>query len=379
MYTKVLPVDPESIRFDPDDINKPPSIASPSSTLDNLNEAVKILQTSHDPVAFPTETVYGLGASALDTESARAIYTAKNRPADNPLIIHVSSIEQLERRLLPAGERVPEIYRGLINKFWPGPLTIILPVPDPTAISPVCTHGQSTFAVRLPANPVARALISLSDLPLAAPSANASTKPSPTQAQHVFTDLKGKIPLILDGGSSDIGVESTVVDGLSNPPMLLRPGGVSIEQIREFGGPSWQNVVVGRATAKSDEVVRTPGMKYKHYSPRAPLTLFIGCTEQQLIDYVIRSNPSSVGLLTTRHFNQKELAKTLRQLPGHITVHDKSLGQSGADISRNLFASFREMDAKGVDLILVEGIDEQNEGLAIMNRARKAASTVISA
>ena len=222
--TRILKVRPESIQF----VNDKPQI-SDNETLINLEIAAKELTTTHNAIGFPTETVYGLAGSALSDESVKSIYKAKNRPADNPLIVHISSIEQLKRKLI--NYEIPQVYLDLISHFWPGPLTILLPITKDSPISKLVTANQDTFAVRMPNHPVARALIAMSDTPIAAPSANASTRPSPTLAEHVYHDLNGKIPLILDGGACDVGVESTVIDGLVDPPMLLRPGGVSLEDI----------------------------------------------------------------------------------------------------------------------------------------------------
>lgn len=372
--TELLRVDPNVIRF-PKDATMPE--IEPSETLTNLEKGVKILQ-AETPIAFPTETVYGLGASALSTPAVKGIYAAKNRPADNPLIIHISSVDQLERKLL-FNTSIPDIYRPLIEKFWPGPLTILLPVPENTNISSSCTVGQSTFAVRMPSNPIARSLIALSDIPLAAPSANASTKPSPTRASHVYHDLQGRIPLILDGGPCDVGVESTVVDGLTDPPMLLRPGGVSLEEIRKYGGERWQNIQLAKASADKNEKVRTPGMKYKHYSPRAPVALFINPTdsESRVKEFIsqFEPTPQRVAVLTSRAFGEP-VVQAVQEHCQDVTV--LSLGTSGAEISRNLFAMLREVDEQGMDLIVVEGIDETEEGLAVMNRLKKAASTIIN-
>lgn len=389
LNTRVLPVDPASISFRSG--NSLPTVSDPT-TLANLQEAVNVLTTTTKPVGFPTETVYGLGASALSDEASLAIYKAKNRPADNPLIVHVASIDQLQQVLHCP---LPEIYRPLVDVFWPGPLTIVLPAPtttDPTSgkvvpvVSSICTHGQETVAVRLPAHPIARALIAMSNIPLAAPSANASTRPSPTTASHVFTDLHGRIPLILDGGPCNVGVESTVVDGTVTPPRLLRPGGISLEQIKLHGGPLWSNVVVGKATADANEVVRTPGMKYKHYSPRAPVVLFNNCgTGVEAISKYLKSHdeiktPSAViAVLTTRLFDQEAIKSVISDslsTPHEVII--KSLGSAGSDISRNLFSALREMDEDHhATLIFVEGIEESDEGLAVMNRLTKAASTVI--
>ncbi|CAN6674690.1 threonylcarbamoyl-AMP synthase [Trichomonascus vanleenenianus] len=377
MTTRHIKVDKGSISFDAN--NKP--VFADNNTEASLKEAAEVLRSSGGVVAFPTETVYGLGGNALDTASVHAIYKAKNRPADNPLILHISSLDQLKRNI--PGVEVPEVYKPLIEKFWPGPLTILLPVPrENNPISPACTVGQSTFAVRMPAHPVGRALIALSDVPLAAPSANASTRPSTTTAQHVISDLNGKIPMVLDGGACEVGVESTVVDGLCSPPMLLRPGGVSVEQIRQVGGEPWKDVIIGKATAGAHEKVRTPGMKYKHYSPRANVLLIESKSQnasdaaQKAFDYIKTQKVNKIGVLMTRNLGH-DFVESLQNAVGTKVVA-KDLGKQGSDISRNLFGFLRDMDSEGVELIIVEGIDESDEGLAVMNRLRKASSSVLS-
>lgn len=371
--TKVLKVDVSSIKFGA--LDKQP-IISDEETQRNIELAAKELTETKNVVGFPTETVYGLGGSALSDESVKGIYAAKNRPSDNPLIVHISSIDQLKRRLLPKDYEIPHIYDNLIEKFWPGPLTILLPVHEGSPISKYVTANQDTFAVRMPAHPVARSLIAISDTPLAAPLANASTRPSPTLASHVYHDLKGRIPYILDGGACDVGVESTVVDGLLDPPMLLRPGGVSLEEIKKYGGEQWQNVILAKKTAGKLEAVKTPGMKYKHYSPTAEVVLFTGCGDgkKAIADYI-----------SENHLENKKLAVLLAKNFAHnihpsITI-ERSLGSTGQDISRNLFRMLRDVDEdpSGVDVIFVEGTDEANEGLAIMNRLSKAAAVHITA
>ncbi|ESW98140.1 hypothetical protein KL918_004116 [Ogataea parapolymorpha] len=375
LETKILPVKPESISFE--NAGTTLTITDPE-TKQNLEYAADILRNTHHAVGFPSETVYGLGASSLSSESVKSIYAAKNRPADNPLISHVSSIDQLKRKLMVPGQEIPEIYAPLIEKFWPGPLTILLPMPENVHDSPISqlvTSGQPTFAVRMPQNPVARALIYISDLPLAAPSANASTRPSPTTAAHVYHDLKGRIPLILDGGPSDVGLESTVVDGLCDPPMLLRPGGISLEQIKQAGGPRWQNIVVAKKTAGKLEPVRTPGMKYRHYSPTARVVLFNNCGDgkEKVKAYLEQNNLQNkkVALLKTRRFAPANDISPL-------ISYDGTLGTSGDEIQRNLFSALRALDAEEYDYILIEGVDETAEGLAIMNRLSKAASETIN-
>ncbi|GAB7356975.1 hypothetical protein MBLNU459_g7813t1 [Dothideomycetes sp. NU459] len=267
----------------------------------NLTYAAEQLRHSDVPVAFPTETVYGLGADATRSAAVKGIYHAKQRPSDNPLIVHIASLAQLRRLLRPEGSHVdggnevngtvaesqsnsgteapqaasdpiPEIYHTLIRRFWPGPLTIILENPRGSKLAHEVTAGLSTFGARMPRNLLALALIKLADVPVAAPSANASTKPSPTAAEHVMHDLNGRIELILDGGLCDVGVESTVVDGLSSPPSILRPGGIGLDQIREC--PGWEETVIGyRDTSEKGMQPRAPGMKYRHYSPKAPVIL----------------------------------------------------------------------------------------------------------
>mmetsp|Transcript_9191 Transcript_9191/g.9104 ORF Transcript_9191/g.9104 Transcript_9191/m.9104 type:complete len:403 (+) Transcript_9191:125-1333(+) len=371
--TKVLRANKDSIVFNKNDIL--PKITDPE-TEKSLRIAANELINSTNVIGFPTETVYGLGGSALNDESVKSIYRAKNRPADNPLIVHVSSIDQLKRKILPKDYELPEIYEKLIDKFWPGPLTILLPIHEGSPISKIVTANQNTFAVRIPQHPIARALIALSDLPLAAPSANASTRPSPTLASHVYHDLQGKIPYIIDGGPCDVGVESTVVDGLVDPPMLLRPGGVSVEEVRKTGCGPWENVVLAKKTAGKSEAVKTPGMKYKHYSPTAKVVLFVNCGDGiNAVNKYISENkiPESktIALLKSKCFASAGAIN-------HQIKIEEDLGATGLEISRNLFKLLRQVDELGVDIIFVEGIDETDEGLAVMNRLSKAAFETIN-
>lgn len=365
--TKILKIDPSTINFD-NESNK--LEITDENTKRALEEASKLLHESQ-VVGFPTETVYGLGASSLSSDAVKRIYEAKNRPADNPLISHISSINMIEDIF---HTDIPDIYRPLIAKFWPGPLSIILPVTKECPISPVVTAGQETFAVRFPENKVARALIQYSNLPLAAPSANASTKPSPTTADHVLTDLNGKIPLIIDGGQCNVGLESTVVDGTVSPPMLLRPGGVSLEEIKNIGN-GWEDIVLGKKTAGQYEKVRTPGMNYKHYSPTAKVILFDGYSDinDAINTYAQKHNDvigKKVAVLKSRNWNDKQCSSKV-----DLVI---DLGDSGEEIQRNLFAALRESDKEKVDIIYVEGVGEEDQGLAIMNRLSKAASEIVS-
>ncbi|KAL4749265.1 hypothetical protein BDW72DRAFT_204900 [Aspergillus terricola var. indicus] len=380
-----------------------------------IAEAANLLRTSDIPVAFPTETVYGLGADATRSDAVQGIYKAKQRPSDNPLIVHIDSLQMLDRLLNPASDTscptkvvqntIPPIYEALIERFWPGPLTILLPNPSGSRLAPEVTSNLTTFGVRMPLSPLARLLIHVADRPLAAPSANASTKPSPTAAEHVFHDLQGRIELILDGGPCGVGVESTVVDGLSTPPSILRPGGVSIEELRTC--PGWENVQLAYHDGTYDvkEIPRAPGMKYRHYSPKARVVLFEASSKPQAImDHVKRDlqdtavGAHSIGLVRTRTWKRglqllpqediEKAAKTIPSLAGNLVefavpvgektkeVFDCHLGTDVKDIARGLFAALRAMDEKEVDVIYVEGVsDTEYLAAAVMNRLRKAAGS----
>lgn len=387
-----------------------------------LEEAAQLLCESDIPVAFPTETVYGLGADATRSAAVQGIYRAKQRPSDNPLIIHVDSLDMLDRLLNPSPQHVspsstktprtsiPSIYKPLIDRFWPGPLTIILPNPSGSDLAPEVTSNLTTFGVRMPSSPLARLLIHATDRPLAAPSANASTKPSPTTAQHVYHDLHGRIELVLDGGPSGVGVESTVVDGLCDPPAVLRPGGVGIEELREC--PGWEKVAVAYSDGGFDvkAIPRAPGMKYRHYSPKARVVLFepgssiAGVTQhvqKDLQDTAIGAH--NIGIVRTRNWKQglglapdNVVATTVRPVTAAIEnllsfsipvqetgspssrtklAYDYHLGSDTASIAHGLFAVLRALDEFDVDVIYVEGISDKDGDLAaaVMNRLRKAA------
>ncbi|KAI4156539.1 MAG: hypothetical protein LQ340_000179 [Diploschistes diacapsis] len=423
LFTRILPINVDDIGTfafsKPNNFLEPWSLqpsASPSAF--NLLEATDALRTTLHPVAFPTETVYGLGANALSSHAVRGIYAAKQRPSDNPLIVHIASLDQLRALLDPAdngSDPIPQIYLPLIKRFWPGPLSILLPNPKRSTLAPEVTASQPTFAARMPSSKLALALIKLSGLPLAAPSANASTKPSPTTAQHVAHDLEGRIEIILDGGPCAIGVESTVVDGLSSPPCILRPGGVGIEQIRAC--PSWEDVVVGYQDRKleDEEAARAPGMKYKHYSPAAKVVLAdagVGWEVVQCsIGEAVRKGQRSFGVMRTKRWEAvegSEVSNGIHEINGvklefpieglggelpydvrHIKarsgeqeydVWDLSIGPSVKDVARDLFSALRELDLRGVSTVFVEGIEDEGEtAAAVMNRLRKAATESLSA
>lgn len=321
-------------------------------------------------VAFPTETVYGLGGDATDPGAASAIFAAKGRPQDNPLIVHIAKREDL---WLVARD-VPEAALRLIEHFWPGPLTLVLPrthlIPDET------TGGLDTVAIRMPDHGIALALIAEAGVPVAAPSANTSGKPSPTTADHVMEDLAGKIDLVIDGGPTSIGVESTVVDMTVSPPMVLRPGGTTLEDLRKIlANIEVSPSIIHPGRMPINGAPRSPGMKYTHYSPEAEVMLFEG-DPQDIVSRIRRSaidliaQGKRVGILATHetHDLYKDLGVLLK------------VSGSREDLSRiasHIFALLREFDHDKADVILVEGVPENGLGFAIMNRLRKAAGSKV--
>ncbi|KAG4303460.1 hypothetical protein PCANB_000399 [Pneumocystis canis] len=389
--TKILPVSSKSIEFYKNGLKNHYFDAQSltifsSDTFKALQEAVQILKEGSCPVAFPTETVYGLGADATNSEAVMSIFHVKNRPTDNPLIIHISSLNQLQNiyqsdpKDLKEKNLIPSIYTPLIDKFWPGPLTIILPAQN-FRISPYVLGKRNTIAVRMPSNQVALALIALFNMPIAAPSANISTKPSSTLASHVYSDFQGRIPIILDDGPCNIGLESTVVNGLVNPPVILRPGSITKEQIKACGG-DWENVIVytNKNEDKTPEMIpQAPGMKYKHYSPNAKVVLFESLPEKFVVKWVIQNidvnveKNTLIGIMRTMHWKRE----CLLDIFSKWKTIDCELGYTGNEITKNIFSSLRNMDLQNVDIILIEGISEKDEGLAIMNRIRCSASIIV--
>ncbi|HIP74845.1 MAG TPA: threonylcarbamoyl-AMP synthase [Thermococcus paralvinellae] len=306
-------------------------------------------------VAFPTETVYGLGTDALNEKAVRRIFEAKGRPADNPLIVHIADFEQIYE----LAREVPREAEILAEYFWPGPLTMVLP--KKSNVPRVTTGGIDTVAIRMPAHEIALGLIRASGRPIAAPSANISGKPSPTLAEHVVDDFYGRIECIIDGGEVKIGVESTVLDLTTKPPTLLRPGGLPLEEIEKIiGKVKIHPVIKGKAV----DVAKAPGMKYKHYAPNAQVIVIEGSHEKvrekikELLNEYKRKG-IKVGVMATGDFYDAD---------AYI-----NLGNSEEEIARNLFRALRELDKSGVDIILAEGVEEKGLGLAVMNRLRKAA------
>ncbi len=311
-------------------------------------------------VAFPTETVYGLGANALDADAVLGIFAAKDRPADNPLIVHITN----EDALLPLVTEVNDRARRLMRAFWPGPLTLVLPRAD--AVPAVVSAGLPTVAVRMPAHPVARALIDASGLPIAAPSANRSGRPSPTTAQHVFADMDGRIPLILDGGAAQVGVESTVVDVTGEAPRLLRPGGITVEMLMEVVPDLTVDPAVLAPLAPGEKAA-SPGMKHRHYAPRARVV-------------VVRGEPGNVRDVISARYAETEKkgqkAAILCAAPRinvYQNLHTYALGRNEAEMAAALFEAFRALDNQGVQVILAEAVEARGMGLALMNRLLRAA------
>ncbi len=314
-------------------------------------------------VAFPTETVYGLGADALQEEAARRIYAAKGRPSDNPLIVHISSFSDL----FVLAEKIPPMARTLAQAFWPGPLTMIFEkkpiVPDST------TGGLPTVAVRMPSHAVARELIQLSGCYIAAPSANTSGRPSPTTAQHVIEDLDGKIDMILDAGPVDIGLESTVVDVTGQIPVILRPGFVTAEMIQEAAGEVQLDPALLQETPAQVLRPKAPGMKYRHYAPRG--SLFVVKGEKDAVCDLIRRRTARACAEGKRVGILASLETADRYPEGMVrTIGSR---EDEASIARGLFAALREFDHLQADLIFAEDVPEGGLGMAIRNRLLKAA------
>lgn len=305
-------------------------------------------------VAFPTETVYGLGAAATNSRAVKKIYAAKGRPSDNPLIVHIASLKQLER----VAEKIPDYAYRLAEHFWPGPLSLILP--RASEIPQEVSSGHPTVAVRMPGHKVALDLIDAAGVPIAAPSANRSGRPSPTSYRHVLEDLTGRIDAVIKSGSCSIGIESTVLDLTSSVPLILRPGGISREELEAV-----LDVSVYVAGSKRKKLtVTAPGMKYRHYSPRAPLILFTGSQKRRRL--VIAS------IINYYHKRCFKIA-----LLNPVSPHSPFVREPLETLAARLYHDLRDMDNRGVDLILAEELAVNGLGLAVMNRLKKAASRVL--
>lgn len=313
-------------------------------------------------VAFATETVYGLGANAFDAEAVGKIFEAKGRPASDPVIVHIAFPDQL----LSVVTEVPEVAAQLAREFWPGPLTIVMR--RHSNVPPVVSAGRETVAVRMPDHSVPQALIKAVGVPIAAPSANLFAHPSATSARHVLDDLGGRVELILDSGSTTIGLESTVIDLTSATPTILRPGGVPVETLRKFA-PTLE-VAAHYLRPDSGAVAVSPGLLKKHYSPKAQMRLFTGPFRQVMsamrqAAYMLMAEDKKVGVLVP-----DEDQRYFADMPVQMVLLGPRADLS--QIASNLFAGIRELDKRGVDVILVRGLGNTGLGLAIWDRLMRA-------
>lgn len=335
-------------------------IAPPNA--ETYRQAAEILQ-SGGLVAFPTETVYGLGANALDARAVLSIFAAKGRPADNPLIVHVH-----DRGQLPDLCAVSSVAETLMDAFWPGPLTMLFEKKD--TVPPEVTAGLPTVAVRMPSHPVAAAMLKECGLPIAAPSANRSGRPSPTTANHVLEDMDGRIPLIIDGGPCDVGLESTVLDCCHGRPTILRPGGVTKEMLERV-----LNTEVALAGSilrplQKGEVALSPGMRYRHYAPKADVTLIEG-SEDRVVPALrnlyleqTAAGKKACVLCFTEHLSQLS----------DCSPHDIGSVSAPKEIAHRLFDTLRKLDEEGMEVVFSEVVPPEGIGLAVMNRLGRAAS-----
>ena len=345
---------------------------------EGISEAAEILKGG-GLVAFPTETVYGLGGNGLDKEAAKKIYAAKGRPSDNPLILHVSSIEEV----YPLVKALPEKAKKLMEAFWPGPLTLVLPKSD--LVPKESTGGLETVALRSPENALTLSLIRACGFPIAGPSANLSGRPSPTEASHVFEDLGGRIEGILEDGAVGIGVESTIVDLSENCPTLLRPGAITIEDLEAVLGEkvAIDPTLLGKSMAEGF-TPKAPGMKYRHYAPKADMILFKKKEEEE---NGLRSGQEDITK-SILSYGEKEFSvspekkiwilcgedtASLYEGDGRFTVKILGRREEPLSMTHNLFRLLRQADEEGVELILGECYSEEGVGFALMNRLKKAA------
>ncbi|WP_311376573.1 L-threonylcarbamoyladenylate synthase [Anaerococcus lactolyticus] len=327
---------------------------------DAIKKAANFIK-SGQLVAFPTETVYGLGADGINDEACRKIFKAKGRPSDNPLILHISHISMLDNLV----EEITDKHRKLFE-LWPGPMTLIFK--KSKIIPEAVTAGGDTVAIRFPSDPIARALITEADTPIAAPSANISGRPSPTKASDVYQDMDGIIPIIIDGGQSNIGIESTVIDLSNDEPTILRPGFYTYEFLKDM----LSDMRLDDSLVDSSKIPKSPGQKYKHYAPKAKLRVFIG---EDVPTHLLseaekyKSDGKKVGILAFEEDKER-----FNSYPYISLGSRKDL----STMSHVLFSSLREMDRLGVDIILAEGVKEKHLGKSIMNRMKKAAANDVN-
>lgn len=363
-----------------------------SFSREDLKEAALFIREGK-LVAFPTETVYGLGGNAYDSTASARIYAAKGRPSDNPLIVHISEFSEIK----PLVKEVPDVAKALSDRFWPGPLTMILEKSD--SIPKETTGGLDTVAIRMPSHAIANMLIKEAGVPIAAPSANASGRPSTTKAEHVIEDLSGRIDMIIDGGSSDIGLESTIVDLTVKPALILRPGYITIEMLREvIPDIEYDRAVLKRI--KDDTIVaKAPGMKYRHYAPKGELTIYEGDISR--VSEAIRTSAKEklqsghiVGILTSdellgsytelcdiylKENAESDISRNTvyddrsAEKKGILFIKDIGSRDNEAEIASGLFDALRYFDEVKAEYIYAESFTEGGIGQAIMNRLMKAA------
>lgn len=319
-----------------------------------VNYASKIIKNG-GLVVFPTETVYGIGANALDKDAAQKIYKVKGRPTDNPLIVHIGQYDDIYKY----ASQVSEDAIKLIHSFWPGPLTLVLPknaiVPDEI------TGGLNTVAIRYPKNLIAEGIILKSALPICAPSANISGTPSSTTFDHVYQDLNGKVDVIIDGGKSNVGLESTVLDVTNELPTILRPGAITKTMIEKILG---KKINAPKINIEDDSIPKAPGMKYKHYAPKGKVTILQG-SHEKINHYLSNLSEKNMGLIAST-----ELCKLVKD----IYAFDLGSVNDTEEIGKNIFLALRTMDLKNISNIYVEAFQDDELGQAIMNRLLKAAN-----
>lgn len=327
----------------------------------DLKEAGEIVKNG-GTVIFPTETVYGLGANAENDEAVKSIFTAKGRPSDNPLIVHIDSFEKIYNYV----KVVTPIAKKLADAYWPGPMTIILEKKD--CISELVSAGLNTVGIRIPKSEEARRFLSFCDLPVAAPSANISGRPSPTVPKHVIDDMMGRVDAIICGEPCEIGVESTVIDATGDIPIILRPGGVTPEMVKAVCG----DVIIDKGIdgSISSERPKSPGMKYKHYAPKAEVFLVEDC-EENVVERIFSTLKKCTG--KTIILCSEEIKENF-DMVDTMCIGSRSKPETFA---KNLFFAFRECDSKGYKNIILEGIKKDGIGLAVMNRATRASNKAV--
>ena len=307
-------------------------------------------------VLFPTETVYGIGANGLNEEAVKNIFIAKGRKQDNPLILHISNMEMLNK----IAKNITELEYKLMEEFWPGPFTIILERKD--IVPDVVTGGLDTVGIRMPSNEIAKWLIEYADVPIAAPSANISGRPSGTNVEDIFKELSNKVDYIIDGGQCEIGLESTVVRVIDGIPHILRPGKITEEQIRKVAG----DVIVDKhilGDLEKNEKVLSPGMKYKHYAPNSKCMLVYSKINEKMVEEIDRISQEYKNPLIVCHTNNVEKYNVKNII---------DMGQTLEEITKNIFKILRKVDSYNPDIVLIEGVEKEGLGLAIMNRLIRA-------